>query len=323
MTAIMYNAYCKVSTLLAVRSEAFPDTTEAVEVINNASEGLQEMAKNPGLIRTWLEGLVPDLLNFAFQVIIAILVYVIGGKLIRLVTKMVRRSMDRAGTDEGVKQFVIPLIKYALYVLLIFIIMGLFGIATTSAVAVLSSAGVAIGLALQGSLSNFAGGVLILLLKPFRVGDYIIEDSNKNEGTVSEISIFYTKLLTSDNKLIVIPNGTLSNSSLTNVTNMDRRRVDIVVGVGYEADIRTTKDVLYQVAKEDPSRLPEEEPMVFVSNLGASSVDMGIRIWVNAEEYWPAKWRLMENVKYALDERGISIPYQQIDVQIKNDGVQN
>lgn len=290
--------------------------------MNSASEGLQEVAQNPGLIRTWLEGLVPDMLNFAFQVVIAIIVYAIGAKLIKVATKMVRRSMDKAGTDEGVKQFVVPLVKYVLYVFLIFIIMGLFGIATTSAVAVLSSAGVAIGLALQGSLSNFAGGVLILLLKPFRVGDYIIEDANKNEGKVAEISIFYTKLLTTDNKVIVIPNGTLSNSSLTNVTNMDKRRVDIVVGIGYEADIRKAKEVLYELANEEPGRLPEEEVLVFVDNLGASSVDMGIRVWVRTEDYWPARRRLMENIKYALDEAGISIPYQQIDIQIKNENVQ-
>ena len=315
--------YQKVGTLLTIQTDAFPDTTETVEALNNASENIQEMAKNPGVIRSWLEGLVPDLLNFAFQVIIAILVYIVGGKIIKLITKMVRRSMERAGADEGVKQFVVPVIKYTLYVILIFFIMGLFGIATTSAVAVLGSAGVAIGLALQGSLSNFAGGVLILLLKPFRVGDYIIEDSNKNEGTVSEISIFYTKLLTVDNKVIVIPNGTLSNSSLTNVTNMDRRRIDLVVGISYESDIREAKEVLLKLASEEPARLPEEDAVVFVDNLGASSVDMGVRIWVRAEDYWPTKWRLLENIKYALDEKGISIPYQQIDVQIKNQSIQN
>lgn len=315
--------YQKVGTLLTTQTDAFPDTTETVEALNNASESIQEMAKNPGVIRSWLEGLVPDLLNFAFQVVIAILVYIVGGKIIKLITKMVRRSMERAGADEGVKQFVVPVIKYTLYVILIFFIMGLFGIATTSAVAVLGSAGVAIGLALQGSLSNFAGGVLILLLKPFRVGDYIIEDSNKNEGTVSEISIFYTKLLTVDNKVIVIPNGTLSNSSLTNVTNMDKRRIDLVVGISYESDIREAKEVLLKLANEEPARLPEEDAVVFVDNLGASSVDMGVRIWVRAEDYWPTKWRLLENMKYALDEKGISIPYQQIDVQIKNQSIQN
>lgn len=309
--------YQKLGMLLTVQTDAFPDTTETVEVLNNASESLQQVAQNPGVIRNWLEGLVPDLLNFAFQVVIAILIYIVGGKFIKLITKMIRRSMERAGADEGVKQFVVPLVKYSLYVILIFIIMGLFGIATTSAVAVLGSAGVAVGLALQGSLSNLAGGVLILLLKPFRVGDYIIEDSNKNEGTVSEISIFYTKLLTVDNKVIVIPNGTLSNSSLTNVTNMDKRRIDLVVGIGYESDIRMAKEVLLKLAKEETARLPEEEVMVFVNNLGASSVDMGVRIWVRAEDYWTVRWRLLENIKYALDEKGISIPYQQIDVQIK------
>ena len=225
--------------------------------------------------------------------------------------------MERAGTDEGVRQFVIPVIRYSLYVVLIFIIMGLFGIATTSAVAVLGSAGVAVGLALQGSLSNFAGGVLILLLKPFRVGDYIIEDSNKNEGTVAEISIFYTKLVTADNKVIMIPNGTLSNSSLTNVSNMERRRVDVAVGISYEADIRQAKEVLLAVADRDEARLADEEALVFVDSLGESAVNMVVRIWVKSDDYWTAKWRLTEEVKYTLDEHGISIPYPQLDVQIK------
>ena len=294
------------------------NSTEALEtLVNEAQEGLQEVAKNPGLIRSWLEGLIPDLLNFALQVVIAIVIYIIGGKIIGAIVKMVRRSMDKAGTDEGVKQFVTPVIKYGLYVILIFIIMGLFGIATTSAVAVLGSAGVAIGLALQGSLSNFAGGVLILILKPFRVGEYIVVNGSGIEGTVTEISVFYTKLLTADNKLIVIPNGTLSNSSITNVSHVERRRVDILVGIGYEADIREAKAVLLKLAEEDEARIAEEEPVVFVNNLGDSAVELGVRIWVAAENYWSAKWRLTENIKYALDEHGISIPYQQIDVQIK------
>lgn len=280
-------------------------------------ENLQEVAENPGMIRTWLEGLVPDILNFAFQMVLAIMIYVIGSKIIKWLVKLVGRSLDRAGADEGVKQFVKPLVKYGLYVLLIFMIMGVFGIATTSAVAVLGSAGVAIGLALQGSLSNFAGGVLILVLKPFRVGDYIIEDTNKNEGIVSEISIFYTKLHTTDNRVIVIPNGILSNSSLTNVTNLDRRRLDLLIGISYESDIRTAKDILYKLVSEEPSRLPEEEPVVYVSELGASSVDLGARIWVKTEEYWSTRWRLMEKIKYAFDENGIEIPYQKVDVQIK------
>lgn len=292
-------------------------STEAMEVLSDAQTGLQKVAENPGIIRTWLEGLVPDLLNFALQVVIALVVYVIGGKIIKLILKMLSRGMERRGTDEGVKQFLLPLVKYSLYVILIFIIMGLFGIATTSAVAVLGSAGVAVGLALQGSLSNFAGGVLILLLKPFRVGDYIVEHSGGKEGTVTEISIFYTKLLSADNKMILVPNGTLANCTVTNVSGMEKRRVDVEVGIAYEADIRTAKEVLKKVAAEDEARLKEEEPVVFVDSLGDSSVNMGVRIWVAAENYWSTKWRLTENVKYALDEAGISIPYPQMDVQIK------
>jgi small conductance mechanosensitive channel len=154
-----------------------------------------------------------------------------------------------------------------------------------------------------------------LLLKPFKVGDYIIQGTN--EGVVFEISIFYTKLHTGDNKMVVIPNGELSNTSLINVSHMEKRRVDIVVGIAYEADIRTAKNVLYELAQNDEARLPEEDAVVFVSDLGASAVDIGVRVWVKAEDYWSAKWRLTEQIKYSLDEHNIPIPYQQIDVQIK------
>ena len=291
------------------------ESTESVNVITEAQAGIEQMAKNPGIIRTYFESLVPDLFNFALQVIIAIVVYAVGAKIIKMTVKIVRKALERRNTDIGVIQFLSAVIRYSMYFVLFMMILNLFGIATTSAVAVLGSCGVAVGLALQGSLANFAGGVLILLLKPFVVGDYIIEGSN--EGTVYEISIFYTKLKTVDNKVIVIPNGNLSNSSLINVSHMDKRRVDVAVGIAYEADIRTAKGILYKVAEEDPARLPGEDIVVAVDNLGASSVDMTVRIWVKSEDYWPTKWRLTENIKYALDENNISIPYQQIDVQIK------
>ena len=291
------------------------DTTETVDVLAEAQAGIQEVAENPGIIRTYFENLVPDLLNFALQVVVAIIVYGISVKVISMIVKLARKTLEHRNADVGVIQFLCSVIKYCLYFILFMVILNLFGVATTSAVAVLGSCGVAVGLALQGSLSNFAGGVLILLLKPFVVGDYIIEGSN--EGTVYEISIFYTKLKTADNKVIVIPNGNLSNSSLTNMSHMDRRRVDVVIGIAYEADIRTAKEVLYEVAVKDPARIKEEEPLVIVDNLGASSVDIGVRIWVPTELYWEAKWRLMENMKYALDEHGIAIPYPQLDVKIK------
>lgn len=284
-------------------------------VLEEAQQNLQEVTENPSLIGSYFEKLVPDIIGFAIQVVLAFVVYGICAKLIKMIVRFAKNALLRRNADVGVIQFLTAMIKYILYVVLFMTILNIFGVATTSVVALLGSAGLTIGLALQGSLSNFAGGVLILLMKPFKVGDYIIQ--GEFEGTVYEISICYTKLKTADNRVVVIPNGNLSNNSLTNVSHMDRRRVDIVVGIGYEADIRKAKEVLFEVAQKDSARIPEEDAIVFVDNLGASSVDMGIRVWVNADDYWSAKWRMTENVKYALDENHISIPYQQIDVQIK------
>ena len=206
--------------------------------------------------------------------------------------------------------------------LLIFSIGKNFGLDTTSVAAVLASGGVAIGLALQGSLSNFAGGVLILLLKPFVVGDYIIEDTNKCEGTVKEIQIFYTKLVTMDNKTVVIPNGTLANNSLTNVTAQDKRKLDLKVDISYDADLKKAKELIEALLKEDTSIMQEEEMLVFVDSLGSSSVVLGARAWVKTEEYWTTRWRLLENIKLTLDENGIEIPYQQLTVHMESKGAE-
>ncbi len=180
-----------------------------------------------GVLKNYIESILPNMLDFCFNVVLAVIVYLIGSRIIKAILKMNKRWADRKEIDEGVKQFIHAFIKGALYVLLIFIILTLFGVTTASVVAVLGSAGLTLGLALQGSLSNFAGGVMILLMKPFKVGDYVIEDTNKNEGTVEEISLFYTRLKTIDNKSIVIPNGTLANNSMTNVTAAEKRRLDL------------------------------------------------------------------------------------------------
>lgn len=290
------------------------DTTEVFQTIEEIKN------VNPGVVQTYLKGLVPDIVAFLIQVAVAALVYVIGVQVIRLLRKLVRGWLTKRDADVGVKQFLDALTKYVCYFILIMMILSVFGVATTSAVALLGSMGLTIGLALQGSLSNFAGGVLILLLKPFKVGDYIVEDSNKNEGTVKEISVFYTKLTTADNKVIIIPNGTLANSSLTNVTQSEKRRVDIYVGVSYQADLKKTKDILRKLAEQEESRLPEEPMDIFVSDLEDSSVKLGVRIWVPTEKYWEVRWRLVEEIKLALDEAGIEIPYPQMDVTVKNSG---
>lgn len=253
-------------------------------------------------------------LNLGIRILFAIIVFFIGVQVIKLLRKILKKSLTRAKADVGVVQFLDSLMKAVLYVLLIFMIASSFGVDAASIVALIGSAGVAIGLALQGSLSNFAGGVLILLLKPFRVGDYIKEDSNGNEGTVTEIQLFYTKLTTADNRVIVLPNGTLANTSMTNVTEASTRRVDISVGIAYDADIKKAKDVLLEMLHAEKATLKDKDIVVFVDELAESSVNLGLRCWVKKEDYWDAKWRLTENTKYTLDAAGISIPFPQLDV---------
>lgn len=286
----------------------------------DAIKEVSEQVKNadPGKIKAYFEGLLPEAVNFGLKVVLAFLIYFLGAKVIKQLRKLLRRFLDRSHVDEGVKQFLDSLAKALLYFCLVIILCSWFGIPTTSVAALLGSAGLAVGLALQGSLSNFAGGVLILVIKPFKVGDYIIEDNHKNEGTVAEIELFYTRLTTPDNRMVVIPNGTLANSSLTNVTRQEKRRVDITVGISYDADLLKVKELLKEILLAEPKRLPEEEMQVFVAELADSSVQMGCRLWVKTEDYWPVKWRLTETVKLTLDENGIEIPYNQLEVSVKH-----
>ena len=284
--------------------------------LDTEAQLLQEISDNPGVIRTYLEGMVPSLLSFLVQVIVAIIVLLIGSRIIKFLLKLIKKSLDRSKVEAGVVTFLCSLVKYSLYFVLAMIILAQFGVTTSSVVAVLGSAGLTLGLALQGSLSNFAGGVLILLLKPFVVGDYIIDGATGQEGTVSSITIFYTKLLTVDNRMILIPNGTLSNSSITNVTHMEKRRIDLLIGVSYEANLAKIKQVLLDVVKSEDKILPGEPVDVYVSELADSSVQMGVRAWVKTEDYWPIRWKMTEDIKNALDANGISIPYPQMDVTI-------
>jgi small conductance mechanosensitive channel len=264
-----------------------------------------------------VSGKIPGVLDFILGVILALVVFFVGTKLIKWIRGIVKKSMEKANVDKGVCQFVDSLLKFALYAILIFSIGKNFGLDTTSVAAALASCGVAIGLALQGSLANFAGGVLILILKPFVVGDYIIEDNKGQEGTVTEIQLFYTKLQTADNKTVIIPNGSLANTSLTNVTAQDKRRLDFKVGISYDADLKKAKGLIEELLLKDESILKTESINVFVDNLGDSAVDIGARGWVKKEDYWTTKWRITEQIKEVLDENGIEIPYNQIVVHTK------
>ena len=284
--------------------EVIKTTQNAVDEVNRFTEYLQEH--------------IPALISFGIKVIFAIIFFCIGRIVIKWIRDIVRKSMERSNADKGVEQFVDSLLKYGLYFLLIFTIATKFGVDTASVAALIASAGVAVGLALQGSLSNFAGGVLILLLKPFKVGDYIIEDSNKNEGTVKEIQIFYTKLSTIDNKTIIIPNSLLTNNSLTNVSEKDERQLDLKIGISYASDLKKAKMLLNDLLEQEEEVLKSEERSVFVSELAESAVILGVRAWVKNEEFWTTKWRMLEKIKLTFDENGIEIPYPQMAVHMKN-----
>ena len=279
----------------------------------------EDIEKNIGIIQEFLQELPEKALNLGIRVLLACLFLFVGIQVVKLLRKIVKKSLTRASVDLGVIQFIDSFMKMSLYVVLGFMIASSFGVDAASIVAVLGSAGVAIGLALQGSLSNLAGGVLILVLKPFRVGDFIIEDSKGNQGTVTEISMFYTKLTTIDGKIVVLPNGTLANNSITNVSAAKMRRLDISVGISYQADIVLAKQLLLDILKEDKATLKGEEILSFVDNLGSSEVVIGGRCYLENDDYFPARWRILEKVKLTYDKNGIEIPYTQMDVHVKSE----
>lgn len=288
----------------------------ATETTNEVAEVTQDTVEEMNQFVQYIQDRVPSMIGFGIRVLMALVAFFIGRMIIKWIRKIVRRSLERSNADKGVEQFVDSVLKFGLYFLLIFSLVSELGVDTTSVAAVVASGGVAIGLALQGSLSNFAGGVLILILKPFQVGDYIIEDTNKNEGTVKEIQIFYTKLSTIDNKTIVIPNGMLTNSSLTNATAKDERRLDLKVSISYEANLKQAKSLIEEILRNDESVEKDEEILVFVDELAESAVVLGARAWVKSEVYWETRWRVLENIKLTMDAQGIEIPYPKLSVHM-------
>ena len=288
----------------------------AASDLKSAEEVAAEVTGEVNRVAEYFQEHLPALIGFGIRVVLAFVFFLAGRVVIRWIQRIVKHSLQRTSADQGVIQFVDSLLKFSLYALLIFTIATKLGVESSSVAALIASAGVAIGLALQGSLSNFAGGVLILLLKPFVVGDYIIEDTGKNEGTVKEIQIFYTKLSTVDNKTIVIPHGTLANSSLTNVTARPERQLDLKVGIAYHADLKKAKALLEELLTKDDAIMQDEDIKVFVDSLADSAVILGLRAWVKTDEFWPTKWRLLEEIKLAFDREGIEIPYNQLTVHM-------
>lgn len=250
------------------------------------------------------------------KIAISIVVLILGRLLIKCIVKLVKKVFKRTKLDEAVESFLASIIKALLYIGLIVIIVEILGVGTATIISVIGSAGLAVGLALQGSLSNFAGGVLILILKPFRLGDYI--SASGQDGTVVSIDIFYTKLRTADFKDVVIPNGALSNSCITNYSAQNKRRMDIVAPAAYGADMNKVKEVLMSIAKNSELVMQDEPISVFVDEYAGSSVNYDLRFWVKAENYWGAKFAITDSIKQEFDKNGIEIPFTQVDVTVKH-----
>ncbi|MCR4695317.1 MAG: mechanosensitive ion channel [Pseudobutyrivibrio sp.] len=270
-----------------------------------------------GIIQQQLENLIPKFWSFLWAAVLALIVFFLGTKIIKLVLKIFKKAMGRKSVDVGVVSFLESLIKWVLYIILLTIILGLFGVTTTSISAAVAGIGVTAGLALQGALSNFAGGVLILVVRPFKVGDYIITKSSDAEGMVEKISIIYTTLKTIDGCTVQVPNGELAASTIINCTTATKRMVNETVGIAYGSDLAKAKEILTSVATNQEYRIKEEPYNVFVAELAESSVKLGIRFWVSTDSYWAAKWDTLEEIKNRFDKEGIEIAFNQLDVNLK------
>lgn len=260
------------------------------------------------------ERYVPVACDYLLRIALVFVIFFVGRKLIKKIVSLCDQALKRHGMEVTVRRFFCNVINALGYICMLGILLQTVGLTATSLTALVASTGVAVGLALQGSLSNFAGGVLILLMKPFVIGDYIVQGNT--EGTVKEIGLVYTELITADNRLIVIPNGTLIDSSIVNVTATGKRRLELSVGIGYKSDLKKAKEVLIRLGENDPARDPENPVNVFVAELAESSVNLGLHVWVSSSEYWNAKWRLTENIKMAFDEEGIEIPFKQVEISV-------
>lgn len=286
----------------------------------NATQTVEEAAKNmeesAGIVRETLDDIIGWLISKSGSVLVAVLFIIIGLRLVSVFLKILRRSFERSKMESSVAGFLLSIIRVLCYTLVFITAAAIVGFEVTSFVTILGTASLAIGLALQGALSNLAGGVLILLLKPFELGDYIIENNKNNEGTVISIDIFYTRLRTHDNKVVVIPNGILADNSLVNLTNEVKRKVEVKIAIAYNSDIKRVKEIVYGLLNGDGRILDEEPKDVFIDSFDDSGMTLGIRAWVKTEDFWSTTWDLREKVKTAFDDNQIEIPYNRLEVDL-------
>lgn len=284
---------------------AVQDNTTVKELTKVMGDDSVSNEKKTSFLLQYLLDQREPLLRFGQTLLIALIVFVIGRKMVKLLLRFTDRWMERRNVEVSVRKFVMSLAGVIYNVLLIFVVAGILGVGTSSIVAMVGSAGLAIGLALQGSLANLAGGVLILLLKPFQVGDYII--TPQSEGTVQSIDIFYTRFTTTDNRVIVIPNGTISNSDITNTTKQDRRLLVLEFSVSYDADVALIRDILLKEMKHRSDILVKEPMRVVVTRLSPVKLRMNAKCWVETSKYWDVYYDMLERIKTLLQEQNISI----------------
>ena len=297
-------------TLVEQVTETVQDTT----AVNSMVEGVKKLATTP--VSDWLPDLVKDyLVPFGIKLVAAIVVLLLGRWVIKLIKKALTKVMTRRKMDPSLSSFLMSLVSVLLTFLLIIAIVGILGVNTSSLVALLASAGLAIGMALSGTLQNFAGGVMIMLFKPFKVGDFI--SAQGYEGVVNEIQIFNTHVLTPDNKEVILPNGSLSTGAMTNFSKQGTRRVDWSFSIAYGDDYDKAKSLLLRLCDEDGRIQKTPKPFVELGKLNDSSVDITVRVWVDAADYWAVFFSMNEKVYKAFATEGLSIPFPQMDVHMR------
>lgn len=266
------------------------------------------------MIQQWYSDHSTTIVNYAIAFVVAIVIYWIGSKAAKAISKMIGKMMAKRDLDSIVVNFIQNIIYGLLMVVVVIAALGQVGIQTASFIAVIGAASLAIGLALQGSLSNFASGVLIIAFRPFKAGDFI--EAGGVAGIVEEIKLFSTFIRSGDNKQIIIPNSSVVGSAITNYSTKPTRRIDLVIGISYDADIKHAKKVLTEIVEAHASVLKDPAPVVAVAELADNSVNFVVRPWVNSSDYWPTHFDLMETIKIRLDEEKIGIPYPQMDVHL-------
>ena len=290
------------------------DTATTESVVGDAEK---EATDQVSIVGQYIQKLTDWCMSKLGSIVVAVIFMVVCFKLVKLLLRILRKSFERSKLDPSVAGFFISAVKIVLNVLIVLTAASIVGFQITSFITILGTAGVTLGLALQGSLSNLAGGLLILILKPFRVGDYIVENNTHCEGTVVSIDIFYTRLITFDNKSVVIPNGNISNTSLVNVTEHDMRRVDIPFSVAYDSDMEKVKRVTIETIKDVDGYLPDEQILFYIDEFADSGINMYVKFYATIEKFFDAKWDAMWKLKKAFDENDIEIPFNQMDVHMK------